>query len=194
MKKVRWLAIPLLLALLLSSVNIAFAQTVDTTPPPPTEDEGTPPTTEPTQTYKINPIVKLLAQFFSNLFIPVPTETAVPTEPGSTDVPPTDVVPTEETTTPVPLTAEEQVAVYHSDGLGFGVLVKLFSIASAAQAQCQLDGTQCDVTIDSLIAQVQSGVGIGQIEKQYGKPEFLGVGHIKHGDAEGNGKGKGHNK
>ena len=194
MKKTRWLVIPLVLGMLLTSMNVAFAQTVDTTPPPPSEDTGTLPTAEPTPAYNINPIVKLLAQFFSFLFTPVPTETAVPTDPSSTDVPPTDEIPTEVTTTPVPLTPEEQVAAYHAEGLGFGVLVKFFSIASAAQAQCQLDGTMCDVTVDSLIAQFQSGVGIGQIEKQYGKPEFLGIGHVKNANAEEHGKGKGHHK
>lgn len=194
MKKFRWLVIPLVLGMLLASMNVAMAQSVDTTPPAPAEDPGTlPPTTDPTPTYNINPIVKLLAQFFSLLFAPVATETPTTTEPA-----PTDEIPTEETpiVTPPPLALlpEEQVAAYHAEGLGFGVLVKLFSIASAAQEQCKLDGTLCDVTVDSLIAQVQAGVGIGQIEAQYGKPTFLGIGHIKNANAEEHGKGKGKNK
>jgi hypothetical protein len=189
MKKVRWLAIPLVLGMLLASMNIVFAQTVDTTPPAPIQAPETLSTTPPTPTYNINPIVKLLAKFFSFLFTPVVTETPAPTELLSTVVTPTEI-----TATPMPLTPEEQVATYHAEGLGFGVLVKLFSIASAAQAQCKLDGTQCDVTVDSLIAQVQSGVGIGQIEKQFGKPEFLGVGQVKKADAEDHGKGNGHHK
>lgn len=195
MKKVRWLTIPLVLGMLLASMNIAMAQSIDTTTPAPTDVTGTPePTTTPTPTYNINPIVKLLAQFFSMLFIPVPTETPTATEPLPTDVTPTDVTPTEVTPTPVPLTPEEQIAAYHAEGLGFGVLVKLFSIASAAQAQCQLDGTQCDITIDSLIAQVQGGMGIGQIEAQYGKPTLLGVGQVKNANGEQHGNGKGKNK
>jgi hypothetical protein len=198
MKKVRWLVIPLVLGMLLTSMNVALAQTVDTTPPAPTQDPVTLPTTAPTPINNINPIVKLLAQFFSFLFTPVATDNPAFTDATATDVSSTDVTTPELTATPVPLTPEEQVAAYHAEDLGFGVLVKLFSIASAAQAQCQLDGTQCDVTVDSLIAQVQSGVGIGQIEKQFGKPEFLGIGQVRKANAEqngnSNGKGKGHNK
>ena len=187
MNKFKLVAAILVVVLVLSSVSTVFAQSVDTTPPPPTEEPGTLPGTDvTTPEANINPIVKLLAQFFSFLFIvPVPTETVTPTvDPLLVDV----------TVTPEPtlLTPEEQVAAYHDAGLGFGVLVKLFSIASSAADECKLTGTLCDVTIDSLIAQFQGGQGIGQLEKLYGKPEFLGIGQVRHnqGNGQGNGQGK----
>ena len=76
------------------------------------------------------------------------------------------------------LQVSDQVAALHDQGIGFGVLVKLFAIASAS------GGT---VTVEELVAQVQSGVGMGELFKTYGKPDQTGVGHVRQ---ELNDKGK----
>ncbi|HHS97200.1 MAG TPA: hypothetical protein ENK08_04785 [Chloroflexi bacterium] len=61
----------------------------------------------------------------------------------------------------------EEIAAYHEEGIGFGVLVKLYAMASALP----------DVTVDDLVAAFQSGMGIGEIFHEYGRPSVLGVGH-----------------
>ncbi len=75
----------------------------------------------------------------------------------------------------------DRIAAYHEDGLGFGVLVKLFGIASQADEACQAGDTggACDVTIESLISAFQSGMGLGELFQLYGRPSLLGVGHVR---------------
>ena len=78
--------------------------------------------------------------------------------------------------------ASDQIAAYHDSGMGFGVLVKLYAIAQASQEGCVPDPTQqtiCGVSVEELVAQVQAGVGMGQLFKEYGKPDKLGVGHVR---------------
>jgi hypothetical protein len=76
----------------------------------------------------------------------------------------------------------EQIAAYHDDGMGFGVLVKLYAIAQEQAETCQAsatdEGTTCP-TVEELVILFQSGVGMGQIFKDYGKPSKLGVGHVR---------------
>jgi len=92
-----------------------------------------------------------------------------------------------------------EIAEYHDEGYGFGVLVKIYGIAE--------DCDECDV--ESLLAMFDEN-GMGHIFKEYGKPALLGVGHVRHdktADGEGsspaangicnaleksNGKAKGH--
>jgi hypothetical protein len=90
----------------------------------------------------------------------------------------------------------DQIAAYHEEGMGFGVLVKLYAIAQESE-ECLLN-PEC--TVDSLVQLFQSGeVGMGQIFKEYGKPQKLGVGHVRqeltqdkeNGNGNGNGKDKG---
>lgn len=70
----------------------------------------------------------------------------------------------------------DQIAAYHEEGMGFGVLVKLYAIAQESE-ECLLN-PEC--TVDSLVQLFQSGeVGMGQIFKEYGKPQKLGVGHVR---------------
>lgn len=64
----------------------------------------------------------------------------------------------------------EEIAAFHDEGLGFGVLVKLYAIAADPEA---------DVTVEELVEQFQSGTGLGEMFKQYGKPALLGVGHVR---------------
>ncbi len=92
----------------------------------------------------------------------------------------------------------DQIAALHDQGIGFGVLVKLFAIAKASGGA---------VTVEELLAQVQSGVGMGELFKTYGKPPEVGVGHVRQNlkatnqgqpgnstDGPGNGSGNGQSK
>jgi hypothetical protein len=77
----------------------------------------------------------------------------------------------------------DQIAAYHADGLGFGVLVKLYAMAAESQAACatQADPVpgECGVSVEELVAQFRAGTGMGQLFKKYNKPAHLGVGHIR---------------
>ena len=91
----------------------------------------------------------------------------------------------------------DQIAAYHDQGLGFGVLTKLYSLAN-------LSG----IPVEDLIAEFQAGTGMGELFKNYGKPDQTGVGQVRqelnkdnNGQAKGkdkeksnNGKGKGKGK
>jgi hypothetical protein len=68
----------------------------------------------------------------------------------------------------------DQIALYHGEGMGFGVLVKLYDTVKETKA-CQQD-PEC--TVDYLVGLFQSG-GMGQIFKEYGKPDKVGVGHVR---------------
>ena len=77
----------------------------------------------------------------------------------------------------------DQIAEYHDDGMGFGVLTKLYAMAAESQEACAEEETSdepCGVTVDELVTAFQSGTGMGQLFKEYGKPSILGVGHVKH--------------
>ena len=68
------------------------------------------------------------------------------------------------------LQVSDQVANWHDQGMGFGVLVKLLAISEAS------GGT---VTVDNLIVEMQ-GTGMGELFKKYGgKPDQTGVGHLR---------------
>jgi hypothetical protein len=70
----------------------------------------------------------------------------------------------------------DQIAMYHDAGIGFGVLVKLYSLSLAS-----------GVPVDELITKFkgdpitgEGGMGLGQLFKEYGgKPPLLGVGHVR---------------
>jgi hypothetical protein len=79
--------------------------------------------------------------------------------------------------------AGDRIAAYHEDGLGFGVLTKLFAMAQESQEACAgmelAEGEVCGVTVEELVAAFQSGAGIGQLFKEHGKPSMVGVGHVR---------------
>jgi len=93
--------------------------------------------------------------------------------------------------------AADEIAAYHEMGIGFGELVKLYAIAQEQQAACEAaaaaaaadeteadpgtgeDVPACGVTVEELIAMLQSGMGMGDLFKLYGKPALLGVGHVR---------------
>jgi hypothetical protein len=135
-----------------------------------------------------HPIVKLLAGFFANLFAPPVVEVPVgedvpPTELEGEPVPGEEPVVSEEEPLPEPLpvvTPEEAVASLHEDeDLGFGEITKLLQITVEAQADCTLEGVNCDVTLDGLLAEYKDGAGMGELFKKYGKPELTGVGQVR---------------
>ena len=63
----------------------------------------------------------------------------------------------------------EQIGAYHDEGMGLGVLVKLFAMADAY-----------GVPVDELVTRFKDGEGIGQLfkDENLGKPDLLGVGHV----------------
>lgn len=90
--------------------------------------------------------------------------------------------------------AGEEITSLHDSGMGFGVIVKLYAMADQANQACQemtasgttadgsTDGVNpCDVSLQSLVDAFQSGTGMGQLFKEYGKPSYLGVGHVRNG-------------
>ena len=87
--------------------------------------------------------------------------------------------------------AGDEIDAYHEAGYGFGVLVKLYAIAAASQEACAGVEDPCGVTVEELIAAFQSGVGLGELFAEYGRPSLRGVGHVRHADdGESNDKGK----
>jgi hypothetical protein len=79
----------------------------------------------------------------------------------------------------------DEIAAYHAEGLGFGELVKLYAIAAKSQEGCGDDGEDviepCGVTVEELVAALQSGMGMGELFQEYGRPALLGVGHVRKG-------------
>lgn len=79
----------------------------------------------------------------------------------------------------------QDIADYHDDGIGFGVLVKLYAISQ-----------ETGVPVEELVEAFTSGTGLGELFEIYGKPSKLGVGHIRqelglagNGNENGNGNG-----
>jgi len=75
----------------------------------------------------------------------------------------------------------DEIAAYHEDGLGFGVLVKLYAMAAASQEACgDEESTEpCGVTVEELVQAFQSGTGMGDLFKEYVRPSIRGVGHVR---------------
>jgi hypothetical protein len=76
----------------------------------------------------------------------------------------------------------DEIAALHDDGVGFGVIVKVYAIAAEARKACAESGDLCDVTVEDLMSAFQSGVGIGELFKLYIKPTMVGVGHVRNDD------------
>ena len=77
--------------------------------------------------------------------------------------------------------AGDRIADLHEDGLGFGVIVKFFAMAAESQEACADEAPSgdepCSVTVDELVEAFQSGMGMGQLFQEFGRPSMLGVGH-----------------
>jgi hypothetical protein len=193
----------MIVVLLVSVFGTAAAQTGTETP-----------TTTPTDgTLYTHPVVQILSKYFGRYqgTTPAVSPTASPSPEATVDhnaTPDPNATPTETpTVTPpeVPVSPEqlaEEIAMYHEEGLGFGVLVKLYAMAEASKEGCapqtdpeatpdpnatpEGDGTTAAaeptctvVTVADLVTQFQNGTGMGQLFKEYGKPALLGVGQVR---------------
>lgn len=87
----------------------------------------------------------------------------------------------------------DRIAAYHDQGIGFGVLVKLYFLASAQPACVNPASAECAAAVQALVDEFKGGAGMGQLFKKYGKPAGLGVGHVRNGlpGDKGNGNGNG---
>lgn len=180
------LTLGMVVALLVSLFGTVAAQTGTTvTPTPvPTDEPGT------GSKFFTHPVVQILSAYFGRNLgetdDPVtPTATPDPNEPTETPDP-NNPTPTAAPTEDPQQKLAEEIAAYHEQGIGFGVLVKLYAMAEASQEACPTDGTTTteeptctSVTVADLVTEFQSGKGMGQLFKDYGKPALLGVGHVK---------------
>lgn len=129
-----------------------------------------PPTQEPSK-FLTHPVVKLLGAYFGR-------DTG---EGGDPVAPPQPGEPAPEPPR-TPESVAEEIANYHEEGIGFGVLVKLYAMAEASREACAQapEGEECTpLLVDDLVTELKSGVGMGALFKEYGKPALLGVGHVK---------------
>lgn len=98
----------------------------------------------------------------------------------------------------------DDIADYHDDGIGFGVLVKVYAIFEEAQQACQESAEEapteegetvvdeesgevdpCDITVEMLLEQLET-MGLGQLFQVYGKPAIMGIGHVRNiGEGDG---------
>jgi len=68
----------------------------------------------------------------------------------------------------------DDVMAYHDDGIGFGVLVKFYSLAADS-----------DLSVEELVVMFkEEKVGLGLIFRKHGTPGMMGVGHIKQDQKE----------
>lgn len=141
---------------------------ISTVGPAAAQDEPPPPD-NPDAQFLTHPVVKVLSEYFGR-----DTGDVNPDEPVDPALPPVEPV--------TPETIAAEIAAYHEDGMGFGVLVKLYAMAEASREACQeaAEGETCEpLLVDDLVNQFKSGVGMGALFKEHGKPALLGVGHVK---------------
>jgi hypothetical protein len=96
----------------------------------------------------------------------------------------------------------DEIAQYHDDGFGFGVIVKVYGMALASQESCATEEvtteevapadegtpaeeTSCGLNVADLFQALKDGTSVGQLFKLYGKPALLGVGHVRHSSPTG---------
>lgn len=152
-----------------------------------------------------HPIVDLLALYFDKLlqFLGLEPEEPIeepleePLEEPPADEQAEELLPDETVEEPI-LSPSGQIIGLFDDGLGFGGIVKLLSLAEAAAEACSEDGTYCDVNMESLLEELNaSGGNFGALFNKYGKPDAVGIGHIRQQEKEpksNNGKAQGKNK
>jgi hypothetical protein len=160
---------------------------------------GTPTSPPAGSTRYMHPIVQILSAYFGRTTRPMlPMPTVTPTQTPTVDPSATATEVPSETPTATPTATAvmgpeefaEQIARYHEEGMGFGVLVKLYAMAEDSVKAClnqpvtgeAVDPKQpaCEtVTVEQLVTEFHSGAGMGQLFKQYGKPALLGVGQVR---------------
>jgi hypothetical protein len=154
------------------------------------------PTSQPAgSTLYLHPIVQILSSYFgreTRPMLPTPTPTLTPTVDPSATATEVSSETSAVTPTATPMGPEDfakQIEMYHDEGIGFGVLVKIYAMAEASVQACLDQPTPavpdpnqvpCEpVTVEQLVGEFQGGTGMGQLFKEYGKPALLGVGHVR---------------
>lgn len=177
----------ILVVLLVSIVGTAAGQSGTEVPTAaPTEE----PSTE-TVVYD-HPVVQLLAKYFDRVK-EWETETEATPEADGEETPDPSATPGteedlgEEVEEEMPI--GDQIAQYHEEGMGFGVLVKLYAMAEAYEENCaalepEVDAETgetlaCGFTAEELVEEFKGGTGMGQLFEEHGKPSLLGVGHVR---------------
>lgn len=182
-KRIKWLSLVVTLVMLIAVATPVYAQTE-------TDPQEEPPVVEESNDFLDHPIVKVLTDFFGSFFEPEVVEEPEgvdegtgeePGDPPGTEGEGEGEEPLVEEPTPTPPPpADEQIASLHSDeDLGFGEITKLLQIAVEAEIACSTEGINCDVTLDSLMEEYESGEGFGELFAKYGKPSITGVGQAK---------------
>lgn len=217
MKRKFFTTLGILVVLLVSLVGTVAAQSgsgPETTPTvaPTATATAVPTTTTATQTtagskFFMHPVVKLLDAYFGEK----PEAQTNDVTATASETPDPSVTPTAGET-PVGTSLDqsesgltptgEQIAAFHEDGMGFGVLVKIYAMVKASEDACKAqtatgtdttaaaadgattgDTTTVEactpLTADELVAEFKGGAGMGTLFKEYGKPALLGVGHVK---------------
>jgi hypothetical protein len=107
------------------------------------------------------------------------------------------------------LSTTDEIEQLHGEGVGYGVIVKLYSLAQKAEEKCLEQTTSqessqsedpnavdpCTMDVNYLVEQFKTNhIGLGQLYKLTGleKPDLLGVGHVRKADMT-NGDGDGDN-
>ncbi|MRR32253.1 hypothetical protein EG834_18435 [bacterium] len=170
MKRKRMVLISTLLILLASLFTTVAAQTGVEPSPEPEE--------EPLTGY-VHPVVKVLSAYFDREMAGEPDPDVTPDPSETPDPAATPEAGEGEESVLGPI--GEEIASLHEQGMGFGVLVKLYAMAEEAALTCaQSEKSDCaGISAGELVAAFQSGTGMGQLFKEYGKPALLGVGHVK---------------
>jgi len=183
-RKNKWIGAVLALMMVLVFTTPIFAQ--DGSDP-----LDTPEVDEESTKFLDHPIVKLIAEFFADLFKPpVVVEEGPVSEVGGVELngedppppppppPPGDEFPPDDVSAIVETgidPGETIAALHEEENLGFGEIVKLMEIVEEMCAGVD----DCELTLDILLAKREDGIGMGELFEMYGKPEHLGVGQIR---------------
>ncbi len=162
---IAFLMLATLLASLIGSTGVALADDATETATEETPATATPTvaTPVPGEKFFTHPVVKMLSEYFDQeTGEPDPEATPVANESGLGPI-------------------GEKIAAYHEQGMGFGVLVKIFALVKASEEACAAEGAPADctpLTDDELVTMFKEE-GMGALFKEYGKPALLGVGHVR---------------
>lgn len=142
------LFILLVFILTLAVMSPALAQ--DDPPDPPETEEVDDGEESDEGEEKVHPIVALFAAYYASIYV----------DDGSGEIPDFGA----------------EIAAYHDDGIGFGVLANLTAIVASCEAS---EAAEACPTLAQLVEEFKSGIGLGQLYKMYGKPDKHGVGYLK---------------
>jgi len=166
MRNNQWLSILIAAALLLSASVPVLADSHDDPMEEPANGENV-------SWFLNQPIVRLLAGFFNFLL-------GGGEEGGDLDLESPNGIGLGMGGSSEPVENAEIIAELHrEEKIGFGVITKLLGILEMTQKACEESGEFCDVTLESLVDEYQSGMSVGELFAKYGKPNFRGVGHVR---------------